>query len=512
MMLPHGISDKIREPFFLLQYADDTMLFSTAKGIAVQLAKQVLDTFSLVSGIRLNSNKSCFITFNITERQQEGIKAILQMEATVLPFNYLGLPLTLRKPERLMYQALIDKVQCRLAGWKSSMLSRAGRVVLASSVLSTIPIYFMSVFKLPTWVVKALDRLRRDFIWGSSNNSGRSMHLLSWDRVCLPKPLGGFGLLDLRLHNIALLLRWWWRLHHDPDTLWSKLARRLFAKRDVNLPPLAWNLCGSFFWKDLLSLRFYFQLSSTSVIGTGLNTLFWYNNWGGTPLFYCLSHPKPPSRRFITLRAAVPLLQELLPAPLTLQQSNLVELANNLNFSTLPDRVDWRWTNHGKYSAASTYKAFMFSGKVLSPLRFLWKIKIPPSVKLFLLLLAHGRLLTQDQLLRRNIPCTQGCVMCTQMICETAGHLFLDCTFATRLWNVLGYPESGSDPNASLQDKLLTRFAAANNSADKLALIATTFWGLWLERNNRVFRNQSRHLGAVHHWIICESTLFVKYC
>ncbi|KAJ4782179.1 Ribonuclease H-like superfamily protein [Rhynchospora pubera] len=153
----------------------------------------------------------------------------------------------------------------------------------------------------------------------------------------------------------------------------------------------------------------------------------------------------------------------------------------------------------------------MFSGKVLSPLRFLWKIKIPPSIKLFLLLLAHGRLLTQDQLLRRNIPCVQGCVMCAQAACETAGHLFLDCTFATRLWNVLGYPQSGADPNTSLRDRLLTLFAAANTSADKLALIATTFWGLWLERNNRVFRNQSRRLGAVHQWIICESTLFVKY-
>ncbi|KAJ1697224.1 hypothetical protein LUZ63_005736 [Rhynchospora breviuscula] len=339
------------------------------------------------------------------------------------------------------------------------------------------------------------------------------MPLLSWDRVCLPKTLGGFSLLDLRLHNISLLLRWWWRLHHHPDTLWSKTARRLFGKRDSNLPPLAWNKKGSFLWNDMFSLRFYFQLSSISVVGNGLSTMFWYNSWGGTPLVYYNSDSKPVSRPCITVRGATPVWHDLLPAPLTSQQSHLFSVATDFNFTQQPDQVFCKWTTHGKYTASSTYKAFISSGKVLSPMRFLWKLKIPPSIKFFLLLLAHGRLLTQDKLLKRNIFCNQGCVLCAHTGCETASHLFFDCAFSIQLWTAIGFPQAGTLSNTGfeLQDRLLALFATANNSARTMTLLATALWSLWLERNNRVFRNQSRRLGAIHQWIVNQATIFMKY-
>ncbi|KAJ3701655.1 hypothetical protein LUZ61_005360 [Rhynchospora tenuis] len=510
LTVPLGICNKFPEPFFLLQYADDTLLFSTAKGTAVSTLHHILSAFSHCSGIELNFNKSLLVPFNLSQPQVESIQAGLNVTISTLPFKYLGLPLTLRKPDRQAFQLLIDKIQVRLAGWKSRLLSRAGRIVLANSVLSTIPVFFMSVFQLPIWVVKALDRLRRNFIWGSSDTTGKSMHLLAWDRVCLPKSVGGFGLINLRLQNIALLLRWWWRLYDQTNSLWSTIATRLYSKRDLNTPPIAWNTSGSFFWITLFSIRNYFQLSTTNVIGSGSNTLFWYNNWGGTCLFYFGSPTRPPLRQFISLNAALPIWNELMPNPLTQQQALLYNIASSLNFNSDSDRLVWKWTSHGRYTAASFYKAFILAGKVRFPLHFVWKIKAPPSIKVFLVLLTHGRLLTQDQLCKRNIPCTFACTLCQQTICETASHLFFDCPFSTRLWQLSGVPLVNT--HAGLQHGMLQVFLPVLNDNLKMTTIATTLWALWLERNNRTFRNRVRSLEAIHRWIVCEATLFMKFC
>lgn len=40
-----------------------------------------------------------------------------------------------------------------------------GYIVLIKSVLSGIPMYFMSVFKAPKKVIKELEKLRRSFLW-----------------------------------------------------------------------------------------------------------------------------------------------------------------------------------------------------------------------------------------------------------------------------------------------------------------------------------------------------------
>ncbi|KAJ4772981.1 LINE-1 reverse transcriptase, partial [Rhynchospora pubera] len=144
-----GISRRLPDPYYMLQYADDTLVFSTTKNQAVRTLICVLHAFSNVSGIQLNLNKTALVPFNLHSQQCYLLQSLLGCPTTTLPIKYLGLPLTDRRPDRACFQSLIDKVASKLAGWKCRLLSRAGRIVLASSVLSSIPIYFMSVFSLP---------------------------------------------------------------------------------------------------------------------------------------------------------------------------------------------------------------------------------------------------------------------------------------------------------------------------------------------------------------------------
>nr|CAD1820473.1 unnamed protein product [Ananas comosus var. bracteatus] len=98
----------------------------------------------------------------------------------VFPFTYVGLPLSPRPLCRADYLPLLERVDNRLAGWKGSLLSRGGRLVLLNSVLTSIPTYFCSAFLLPVWVSKAIDKIRRahrnDHLGGLLRSFSQGLH------------------------------------------------------------------------------------------------------------------------------------------------------------------------------------------------------------------------------------------------------------------------------------------------------------------------------------------------
>jgi hypothetical protein len=124
----------------------------------------------------------------------------------------LGLPLHTRKLRRIEVQPLIDNISARLVDWKGKLLSKAGRETLVKIVLSSQPIYHLTVFPSQKWVIQRIDRIRRSFLWkgdGPENSSGGHC-LIKWQVTARPKSLGGLGILDLERFARALRLRWMW--------------------------------------------------------------------------------------------------------------------------------------------------------------------------------------------------------------------------------------------------------------------------------------------------------------
>lgn len=133
--------------------------------------------------------------------------------------NYLGMPLTVKRPTRACYLPLIEKIERRLEGWKGKLISRGGRLQLINSVMSSIPTYVMACFRFPKWVIYRIDKIKRDFLWKKNEGPTQGVHLINWDAICIPKIWGGLGIPDLECRNIALLMRWWWRLGAEPESL-----------------------------------------------------------------------------------------------------------------------------------------------------------------------------------------------------------------------------------------------------------------------------------------------------
>lgn len=105
-------------------------------------------------------------------------------------------------------------------GWKCSFFSLGGKEVLLKSVAQAIPTYSMR---------EGGSCSMARFWWGSDEVK-RKIHWQRWERLCLPKEVGGLGFRDMEGFNQALLAKQVWRILQNPYLLVAKFLKgRYFA-------------------------------------------------------------------------------------------------------------------------------------------------------------------------------------------------------------------------------------------------------------------------------------------
>ncbi|CAN4101781.1 unnamed protein product [Withania somnifera] len=139
------------------------------------------------------------------------LAGIMACSIGTLHTTYLGLPLEAKFKNNDIWNCAVGKFENKYATWQSEYLSMGGRLTLISSVLDSIPTYFMFLFPIPTEVLKQVDKIRRDFLW-EGNNSSYKLYPIIWDIVTQSKCNGGLGIRYLPNHNKCLLMKWIWRL------------------------------------------------------------------------------------------------------------------------------------------------------------------------------------------------------------------------------------------------------------------------------------------------------------
>ncbi|XP_041009378.1 uncharacterized protein LOC121253433 [Juglans microcarpa x Juglans regia] len=192
-----------------LLFVDDTLIFYEAEQDQLRALKELLLCFEATLGLRVNFDKSELVPDgNISTTRQ--LASTLGCKVTSLPMAYLGLPLGAVSRALSIWDAVIEKIERRLAWWKRLYLSKGGRVNLIKSTLSNLPTYFLSVFPIPACVAARIKKLYRDFLWSGMEDDFK-FHLVSWDKVCKPILSGGLGIKNLKTFNRALLGKWLWR-------------------------------------------------------------------------------------------------------------------------------------------------------------------------------------------------------------------------------------------------------------------------------------------------------------
>ena len=235
-----------------LFFADDNVLFYRAIKAECQKVLDILAIYERGTGQKINREKTnIFFSSNTHHQTQSPIQQLLGVSPIRQYEKYLGLPALVGREETRSFIYLKERVWKKLQGWKEKLLSIAGREVLVKAIIQAIPTYTMSCFKLPKGLIKELEVLIRKFWWGYSGDS-RTVHWVSWERLCEAKEVSGMGFKEIEKFNEALLAKQVWRMMHNPDSLCFRVFKARFFLNCSILDAKDPN-SSSYAWKSILS-------------------------------------------------------------------------------------------------------------------------------------------------------------------------------------------------------------------------------------------------------------------
>jgi hypothetical protein len=337
------------------------------------------------------------------------------------------------------------------------------------------------VFDPPSWFIKKIDRIRRNFLWAGDEIASGAKCMVNWKQICAPKDVGGLGIKNLKLFSRALRLCWNWLSWTDTSKPWKGLPHHSHPEDKA-----------------------LFQACTNIQIGNGDKTLFWKDIWhNGSSL--AESFPELFSmarRKNSTVKAALHNgrwmkgLQRMTTSEHLVNFVTLWSQLQQIHLSGHEDQITWTAANNNTYNAASAYTACFQDWTPKPKLAAVWEVKIEGNIQFFLWLLVQNRLWTADRLEVRGWPHQDKCSLCDQTI-ESAQHLFLGCPYAKEIWQHLKATHSVAGDIACRSTSLTgwwkktMRFRKNKNRRDQARIAIYGMWHLWKERNRRIFENSS---------------------
>jgi hypothetical protein len=471
-----------------LQYADDTMILVEGSDLDIINLKFLLLCFETMSGLKINFDKSEVMVLGYPPEEQQRIADNLNCKLASFPVTYLGMPLRDSRVLVKDFDPLVERVKSKAEPWRGRFTSKGSKTVLIDACLSSLPMFIMGIFLLPEGVHGSLDKELSRFFWQARDGRGK-YHMVKWADVCAPKDKGGIGIMASRAMNVALMLRWVWRILREDGGLWLQLIKGKYLQ---GRPLLACDRQeGSQFWRALQAIKQEILLGSHFAIGNGEATRFWLDPW--------------IDRR--PLRLSFPDLYAICTDPSVLVASAARSGTWNIAFrrflgpqetamwdellASLPpglsrdqDRVVWHLSPSGEFNVRSAYQA-LFKGPTLSWTHHLWKAPLPLKLKIFVWQALRNRLPSGVEVRKRNGPGDGRCPLCA--VPETCYHILFACPAARFLWSFVSEALGPEWQAPDLGEFLETQ---ANLTGRRRRLFWVVFaalsWTLWNIRNKMV--------------------------
>ncbi|GJX71516.1 RNA-directed DNA polymerase, eukaryota [Tanacetum coccineum] len=130
-------------------YADDAIFVGQWNERNIDTIIHVLECFFHASGMRINMSKSKLMGIAVEDERVESAAFKIGCLTLKPPFSYLGSQVGGLMSRIHSWNEVVDRVNARLSKWKMTTLSIGGRLTLLKSVLGSMPIYYMSIFKVP---------------------------------------------------------------------------------------------------------------------------------------------------------------------------------------------------------------------------------------------------------------------------------------------------------------------------------------------------------------------------
>ncbi|GMI72441.1 hypothetical protein HRI_000913400 [Hibiscus trionum] len=158
----HNLSD--------LQFAYDLTIFCGPSLREVENVRRFLRVFEVASGLKLNLKKSCLFGVNVEKQSMIVWAEKINCSMDSFPTVYLELSLGPKTNSFSLWDPIIEKCYGHLSNWKAKQLLISGRLILIRSVLSSLPLYYISLFRMPTRVINKINSIMAGFLWGDSDD------------------------------------------------------------------------------------------------------------------------------------------------------------------------------------------------------------------------------------------------------------------------------------------------------------------------------------------------------
>nr|GEW06908.1 RNA-directed DNA polymerase, eukaryota [Tanacetum cinerariifolium] len=351
--------------------------------------------------------------------------------------------------------------------WKVKTLSVGGQLTLLKSVLGSIVIYYMIIFKTPIAVIKEIEAIRNQIFLGADTDENK-MTWIKWNKVMASKKDGGLG--DGSLYGMFIL-----------DD---------FLKREV---------------------------------GDGLETRFWDDYWISDGLLKDLyrrvynldQNPESVVANRLNLVPNAPFLRRNLRGGAEKDQwvALLSLLETHVSFN---QRDRWIWTGDGDgiYSVNCGWKLIDKGTLCLDTYATRWLKEMPTKVNIFIWRMLLNKIPTRMNLMTRGITVKSNqCGICDEGD-ETINHLMLHCDLARDLWALVGLWWTLDLPFVLTIRELMswvdhTRLHILANKVLHV-VVGTTAWSICNFRKRNVFQEEKPKKALLFYSIVSTSFFWLS--
>ncbi|GLT63634.1 hypothetical protein SLA2020_361840 [Shorea laevis] len=492
-------------------FADDLIFVGKATLTNAQYLKDTLDFFYTRSGQMVNNAKSKILfSKNVDQNTRDNISQSLGYQQTNELGKYLGIPILAKRCSKVNCEFILERIRSKLSGWKTKFFSMASRATLVSSVFASIPNYCMQVMWLPSSVHKEIDRISRNFLWGSIDDQ-RKIHLVDWDTIYKPKTHGGLGLRSTHNANIVAMSKLNWRIHTEKDKMWREVLVKKYNINDLHITPSS---SASPVLKNLSKGTPLFVSSIKWVPRNGFLIRFWSDHWvGKASLDSILFGPFARNASnilladvfqegvldFDTIGYHIPqdLIMQILAVPM-------------LSYHSASDIFLWKGESNGIFSSSSTHKILTIKDcQVNDNWKWIWKTPTLSKIQMSLWLLVHGRIKTLEYLHHLSIIDNPTCMIC-RIQTESIAHIFRDCSHAVAVFNKLSPTFTTTHNALNFRDWLAEH--THNNSFSPFfnipwaVIFCFAVWVLWNQRNRFLYCYQTVDIQRTYDLIIERAT------
>jgi hypothetical protein len=508
-------------PIHSLLFAGDLILCGNAIVEEAQAIKTILYDFCQQSGQTPNLQKSSILfSKNVPGNIKNQIKGIFPVSNLQPNTMHLGHPIIFsHRDKNKAYNFIYNKFLAKFGTLKANKLNHAGRLQYIKSVLSSIPVYYMSTVLFSKTFIEKINTIIRRFWWAGVQEDQHTNPIAfrSWHDICKPTKQGGLGIRDMELINKSLIINSAWNVAINKNPFLSAILKAKYYPNNTFWTAPA-TCPRSVYWSSIFQVKHYLHSNASLQIHAGNSSIWsspWTNIWSNIHdhlLLPVTNSPMPETISDLWMQGTKQWDHRLLSTTFSTHAVQVIE-STPVVHSDQQDILRWTPSTNGQCTSKTVYAQLAqlaqhnlpthgsrsITQDANSILQKVWKGKsIPPFLKTFAWRLIRRALATGERSARYSTHIDKHCTACGAI--ETDVHLLFLCDLPRQVWGISDPPltihlltteEDGVQLSLPI---LLTPDPTEATLSKNLFLM----WYIWKARNDKRFQRKNWTSFQVH--------------